>query len=43
MEVQLHAFLTLAVDAGEWLASWTTASSEALARVKSLHFWPLFP
>jgi len=37
MEVQLQAFLTLALDAGEWLASWTTASPEALARVKSLH------
>jgi len=29
--------VTLALDAGEWLASWTTASPEALARVKSLH------
>jgi len=37
MEVQLQAFLTLALDAGEWLVSWTTDSPEALARVQSLH------
>jgi hypothetical protein len=29
---KLQAFLTLALDAGEWLASWTTASLETLAK-----------
>jgi len=32
MEVELQAFLTLVLDAGEWLASWTTASLQASAK-----------